>query len=84
MGERSGCGRARGVGDAVQGGEHAAGEQPPSYESEYQQDRQNFGCSWSENAQESGLDGKNTMNNGGTDERTVGDVTQEEQPHGAE
>ena len=40
VGERSGRGHACGVGDAGQGGEHAAGEKPPSHETEHQQERQ--------------------------------------------
>ena len=39
MGERSGRGQARGVGDAVQGGEHVAGEQPPSASPNSEQER---------------------------------------------
>ena len=86
VGERSGRSRACGVGDAGQGGEHAAGEKPPSHETEHQQERQHRGRPRSEDVQEVGPDGKDTgMRGVGVDEeRTVGDVTQEEQPHGAE
>ena len=52
VGERSGRCHARGVGDARQGGEHAAGEQPPSEQPEYQQERHHGGCDRSEIAQE--------------------------------
>jgi hypothetical protein len=51
---------ACGVRDATQRGEHAAGENPPSDETEHQQERQHYGCPRSENVQEGGPDGKNT------------------------
>ena len=37
VGERSACGHACGVRDASQRGEHSAGENPPSHETEHQQ-----------------------------------------------
>ena len=40
VGERSVRGHARGLGDAGQRGEHPAGEDPPSHETEHQQERQ--------------------------------------------
>ena len=52
VGERSVRGHAGGVGDAGQGGEHAAGEEPPSHETEHQQERQRDGRGRSEGAQE--------------------------------
>ena len=39
VGERSVRGHACGVGDAREGGEHAAGEQPSPHETEHQQER---------------------------------------------
>ena len=88
MGERTGCGHAGGVGDASQGGEHAAGEKPPSHETEHQQERQHRGCPRSEDVQEVGPDGKDARGwccgAAGDDERPVGDVAQQEQPHGGE
>ena len=53
--ERSGRSRARGVGDAGQGGEHAAGEKPPSQQTEYQQERHHDGRDRSEIAPEVGV-----------------------------
>ena len=50
--ERSGRGHAGGVCDASQRGEHAAGENPSSHETEHQQERQNDGRGRSESAQE--------------------------------
>ena len=86
MGERSGRGRACGVGDAGQGSEHAAGEDPSSHETEHKQERQHCGCPRIENVQEVGADGKNTRSAGAgaAQDRLVGDVAQEEQPHGAQ
>ena len=55
VGERSGRGHACGVGDAGQRGEHAAGEKPPSQETEHQQERQHDGRGRSEGAQEEGV-----------------------------
>ena len=46
---------AGGVGDACQGGEHAAGEQPPSHETEHHQEPQHEGRDRSEAAQEGGV-----------------------------
>ena len=54
VGERPVRGHAGGVGDAGQRGEHAAGEEPPSHETEHQQERQHRGCPRSEGAQEVG------------------------------
>ena len=52
VGERPGRGHACGVRDVGQGGEHPAGENPPSQETEYQKERQNDGRGRSESAQE--------------------------------
>ena len=52
VGERSGCGHACRVRDASQGGEHAAGEEPPSHETEDEQERQHDGSGRSEGAPE--------------------------------
>ena len=57
VGERSGRGHACGVCDASQGGEHAAGEKPPSHETEHQQERQHDGRLRSESVQEVGAAG---------------------------
>ena len=54
VGERSVRGHACGVRDASQGGEHPAGENPPSHETEDQQERQHDGRGRSEGAQEVG------------------------------
>ena len=51
VGERSVRGQACGVGDAGQRGEHAAGEDPPSHETEHQQERQRRGRLRGEGAQ---------------------------------
>ena len=55
VGERSVRGHACGVGDARQRGEHAAGEQPPSQQTEHQQERHHDGRGRSESAQEVGV-----------------------------
>ena len=55
MGERSVRGRACGVCDTRQGGEHAAGEKPSSQQTEYQQEPHNDGRERSEIAQEVGV-----------------------------
>ena len=55
VGERSVRGHACGVRDAGQGGEHAAGEKPPSQQTEYQQERHHDGRGRSESAQEVGV-----------------------------
>ena len=47
-------GHAGGVGDAGQRGEHAAGEDPSSHETEHQQERQHCGCRRGEGAHEEG------------------------------
>ena len=87
VGERSGGGRASGVCDAGQGGEHAAGEDPAAHETDHQQEGQHRGRPGNERVQEAGADGKEPRRPGATDaaqDRPVGDVTQEEQPHGGE
>jgi hypothetical protein len=84
VGERSVRGRAGGVCDAGQGGEHAAGEDPPSYEAEHQQERQHRGRSRRENVQEGRPDGEDAVRRPviGVDEhRAVGDIAEEEHPH---
>ena len=57
VGEGSGRGHACGVCDASQGGEHVAGEKPPSQETEHQQERQHDGRLRSESVQEVGAVG---------------------------
>ena len=85
VGERSVRGHACGVGDASQGGEHAAGEKPPSQETEHQQERQHDGRARSEGAQEVGAVGnERTTRRCRCEEHTVGDVAQKEHPHGRE
>ena len=84
MGERSVRGHACGVRDPGQRGEHPAGEDPPSHEAEHQQERQYRGRPRSENVQEAGPDGENTVRGvvvGIDERRALGDVTQEERPH---
>ena len=80
VGERSVRGHACGVGDAGQGIEHAAGENPPSHEPEYQQERQHFGYARSESAQEVGPVG----NEPAGPDLAVGYVSQKEDPHNGE
>ena len=85
MGERSGRGRAGGVGDASEGGEHPAGEQPPSQETEHQQERPQDGRGRSEIAQESATAGRyEDVRAVDDDGLASGHVSQEEHPHGAE
>jgi hypothetical protein len=55
VGERPGRSHTGGVGDASQGGEHAAGEQPPSQQTEHQQKRQRDGRGRGESAQQEGV-----------------------------
>src|SRR5918995_6050839 len=76
MGERSVRGHTCGVGDASQGGEHAAGEKPPSQETEYQQKRQHDGRGRSESAQKEGVVPGHEATDGA--DHTVGYVSQEE------
>ena len=57
VGERSVPGQAGGIGDASQGREHAAGEDPSSHEAEHQQERQHGGGLRGEGAQEVGAVG---------------------------
>ena len=57
VGERSGRGEARRVGDASQRGEHLAGEKPAAHETEHQQGRQRDGRLRSEGVQEVGAGG---------------------------
>ena len=54
VGERSGRGRAGGVGDAGQRGEHPAGENPPAHETEHQQERQHAAALGAKRVQEVG------------------------------
>ena len=84
--ERSARRHARGVGDARQGGEHPTGEQPPSHETEHQQERQHRSGPRREDPQEAGPDGKDArrVEAAADQHRSVGDVAQEEQPHGRE
>ena len=76
VGERSGRGRAGGVGDARQGGEHAAGEQPPSGKTEEQQKGEDHDRGRSEGAQQEGPIPGNQAPDG--IQRTVGDEAQED------
>ena len=57
VGERTVRGHVCGVCDARQGGEHLAGEQPPSQETEREQERQHDGRLRSESVQEVGAGG---------------------------
>ena len=76
VGERSARGQACGICDASQGREHAAGKNPPSHETEHQQERQRRGCLRNEGALEVGAVGYEDP--GGVDH--VGYVTQQEHP----
>ena len=77
VGERSGRGHAGGVGDARQRGEHAAGEDPASAETERQQERQRPGGLRDEGFRRSERSARPSR--GGDDH--VGDVAQQEHPH---
>jgi hypothetical protein len=52
VGERSTRGRACGIGDARQRGQHPTGEDPPSHETDHEEERQHRGCPRSEHLQE--------------------------------
>ena len=87
--ERTVRGHAGGVGDASQGAEHAAGQKPPSQETECQQERQHDGRGRTESAdhdaqrhQDVAVDHQalGRQATGGT----VGAVSQKEHPHGGE
>ena len=80
VGERSGRGHAGGVGDAVQRGEHPAGEEPPSHEAEHQQERQHDGRGRSEGAQEVGV----AADAWKIEHRGSGTQREQEHPHGGE
>jgi len=80
VGERSVRGHACCLGDPSQGGEHPAGEDPSSHETEHEQERQGFGCSRSERVEQVGLVGDESAR----EDRAVGHVTQEEHPHSGE
>ncbi len=83
MGERPGRGHARGLGDALERGEHATGEKPPSDETEHEQERQHRRCPWGEDVQQVGADGKDAVDLAGLgvqEDRAIGDVAQEEHP----
>jgi hypothetical protein len=58
VGERPGRGDAGRVGDAAQGGQHAAGEKPTSEETENQQERPQDGRGRSEIAQQGATSGR--------------------------
>ncbi len=83
MGERTLRRDARGLGDPDQGREHATGEEPATHETDHQQQRQHRSSLRSELVQEVGPDGEDPGEVGvrADDERTVGDVAQEEHPH---
>src|SRR5205085_4772818 len=55
VGEGSARGHACRIGDASQGGEHAAAEKPSSQKAEYQQERHHDGCDRGEVAQQSAV-----------------------------
>src|SRR4029453_1603802 len=80
-----GRGDACGVGDAGQGGEHAAGENPPSQETEHQQESQHCGSRWAEDAwaEVVWVEGAQEVGEVGN-ESPDGHITQEEHPHGGE
>jgi hypothetical protein len=71
-----------GLGDPVQRGEHPAGQDPATRQTEHQQEPQHRGHTRSEDAQEVGLDGKDALGvDRGDDQRALRDVAQQEQPH---
>ena len=78
VGERPGRGHACGVGDAGQGGEHPAGEKPPSQETEHEQERQQNGRWQAEAVQGVGAVGWEPRE---AEDHPVGDVSQEGEPH---
>ena len=84
VGERSARSQARGVGDAGQGGEHPAGEKPPSHETERQQARQHDGRDRSEAVQGVGAVGQERPRGVQLCDRTVGYVAQNDHPDGRE
>ena len=66
-----------------EGGEHPAGEKPPSQETEYQQERPQDGRGRSEIAQESATAGRYEDGRAVDEDRLApGHVSQEEHPHG--
>ncbi len=84
VGERSVRGHACGVGDAGQGGEHAAGEKPPSQETEHQQERQHDGRDRAEAVQGVGAVDDEPPRGMHVVEHTVGYVAQNDHPNGRE
>ena len=78
VGQRSIRGDAGGGRDARQWSEHPAGQEPPSDETDHQQGHQHEDRGGSERSQEVGTVGHEP----GADDRAVGDVAQEEHPHG--
>jgi hypothetical protein len=92
VGKESVCGHARGVRDARQRREHAAGENPSSQEAERQQERQHDGRGRRVRAPENPQRRQNVAPNdesvgrqaAGVDNRAVGRIPQEEHPDGGE
>jgi hypothetical protein len=76
--------RAGGVGDAGQGGEHPAGEKPPSQETEHQQEPSKMAAAGAKSRRSDGPGDMRTMPTVDDDGlASVGHVSQEEHPHGA-
>ena len=85
VGERSARGRTCGVRDASQGGEHAAGENPPARETEHQQEHQNCDSCLAEGLLGGGAARKERpadARSRGSDDRSVGEVSHEDHPQG--
>ena len=81
VGERSGRGHARGVGDAGQRGEHLAGEKPPADQTEREQERQHDGRLRNEASRRSERSGTRGP---GRSYQDVGHIAQQEHPHDGE
>ena len=85
VGERPVRSRACGVRDASQGGEHAAGEDPPTHETEHQQEHQHCESCLAEGLLAGGAAWKERSANArsrGSDDRNVGEVLHEDSPQG--
>jgi hypothetical protein len=85
VGKRPVRSHARGGGDPGQGCEYAAGEDPPSHETEHQQESQHYGRGrtedgWAEVARVEGAREVGEMGN----EVTDGHAAQQEHPHSGE
>ena len=85
VGERSGRGRAGGVGDASEGGEHPAGEQPSSEETDTIRNTPKMAAAGAKSRRRAPRPGYMTTCCAVDDDGLAsGYVSQEEHPHGAE